>query len=145
MHISHHGIDIGLSQELSALLVLGDDQQQIHRDVDHLVVLLPLLHRRIDGWIDRLVLDAMVSVEIGAHSVDDVLQIAVGGPVVDQHVPVVLVEHDVANHVDDALPADGIPSVDVRNQLRDQLPIRVHYQISSLVELVITPPHRLLE
>ena len=135
MHIPHDRIDVGLSQKLASFLVFGDNQQKIQRDADDLHVLFALLHRRVHDRVEHLVLHVVVSVEVRAHAVDNALQTAVGVPVIDQLVPVVLVQHDVANHVDDAFPTDGVRRVDVGDQLVDQVAVLVHDEVAALVEL----------
>lgn len=61
----------------------------------------------------------MVSVEVGAHAIHDAFQTSVGVPVIDELVPVIFVQHDVSDHVDDAFAADRIRGVDEGNQLVD--------------------------
>ena len=135
MHIPHNRINVGLAQKLASVLVFGDNQQQIHRNADDLHVLLALLHRRIHDRIQLLLLHAVVSVQVGAHAIHDAFQTAVGVPVVDELVPVILVQHDVADHVDDAFATDRIRRVDEGNQLVDQVAVLVHYEVAAFVEL----------
>ena len=138
MHVAHHTVHIHVAENHATRLVLRHDKDQVHRNRNHLQVLLPLLLQGVHHGVDDLVLDEVAAVEIGTHAVDDLLQVAVLVHVVHELVPIEIVQHDVPNHVDDALPADRVRRVDVRNQFGDQLSVLVHYKIAALIQLNVT-------
>lgn len=138
MHVAHHAVHIHVAENHATRLVLRDDEDQVHRNRNHLQVLFPLLLQGVHHGVDHLVLDEVAAVEVGAHAVDDLLQVAVLVHVVHELVPIEIVQHDVPNHVDDALSADRVRRVDVRNQFRDQLSVLVHHKVTTLVQLNVT-------